>query len=81
MPQGLSAKARSLLSGVAVGIVVGILAAIAAITRPQFLERTEAIKSAVALGMPLNEIEEYLDWLDSVRNSNQTAKPRKPPRS
>ena len=46
-----------------------------------FLERTEAIKSALSLGMPLNEIEEYLDWLDSVRNSNQTAKPRKPPRS
>jgi hypothetical protein len=36
-----------------------------------FLERAEAIKSAIALGMPLVEIEEYLDWLDQVR-------PRKP---
>lgn len=32
-----------------------------------FLERTEAVRSALQLGMPLNEIEEYLDWLDSVR--------------
>jgi len=32
-----------------------------------FLERTEAIKVALNLGMPLNEIEEYLDWLDAVR--------------
>ncbi len=27
-------------------------------------ERTTAIKTALSLGMPLNEIEEYLDWLD-----------------
>jgi DNA-binding transcriptional MerR regulator len=32
-----------------------------------FLERTQAIEAALQLGMPLNEIEEYLDWLDSVR--------------
>lgn len=32
-----------------------------------FLERTEAIKSALSVGMPLNEIEEYLDWLDNYR--------------
>ena len=31
-----------------------------------FLERKEAIESAMKLGMPLNEIEEYLDWLDSI---------------
>ena len=31
-----------------------------------FLERTEAIKIALSLGMSLNEIEEYLDWLDLV---------------
>ena len=43
-----------------------------------FLERSEAIKSALSLGMPLNEIEEYLDWLETVRNQGQTAKPRKP---
>lgn len=32
-----------------------------------FLERTEAVKVALQLGMPLNEIQEYLDWLDSIR--------------
>ncbi len=32
-----------------------------------FLERTEAIKTAMSLGMPLSEIEDYLDWLDSMR--------------
>lgn len=32
-----------------------------------FLERTEAIRTALGLGMPLSEIESYLDWLDSVR--------------
>lgn len=32
-----------------------------------FLERTEAIRTALSLGMPLAEIEVYLDWLDSIR--------------
>jgi len=32
-----------------------------------FLERSEAVRTALSLGMPLNEIEEYLDWLDAVR--------------
>ncbi|MEN6457945.1 MAG: hypothetical protein ABFC63_03380 [Thermoguttaceae bacterium] len=32
-----------------------------------FLERTEAVRVALSLGMPLNEIEEYLDWLDATR--------------
>jgi len=32
-----------------------------------FLERTEAIRTALSLGMPLDEIEEYLDWLDATR--------------
>jgi hypothetical protein len=32
-----------------------------------FLERTEAVRTAFKLGMPLNEIEAYLDWLDSIR--------------
>jgi hypothetical protein len=32
-----------------------------------FLERTEAIRTAMSLGMPLEEIENYLDWLDSSR--------------
>lgn len=32
-----------------------------------FPERGEAIKSAMALGMPLKEIEDYLDWLDFMQ--------------
>jgi hypothetical protein len=32
-----------------------------------FLQRTEAIEAALRLGMPLVEIEEYLDWLDATR--------------
>lgn len=32
-----------------------------------FLERQEAIQSALYLGMQLHEIEQYLDWLDTVR--------------
>ncbi len=32
-----------------------------------FLERAEAIRTALSLGMPLAEIEQYLDWLDTVR--------------
>jgi hypothetical protein len=30
-------------------------------------ERSEAISKALYLGMPLNEIEEYLDWLEMLR--------------
>lgn len=30
------------------------------------LERTEAVRSAIYLGMPMHEIEEYLDWLENV---------------
>jgi hypothetical protein len=33
-----------------------------------FLERTEAIRTAMRLGMPLRAIEEYLDWLDLIRS-------------
>jgi hypothetical protein len=32
-----------------------------------FLERGEAVRAAMELGMPLNEIEHYLDWLDMMR--------------
>ncbi len=32
-----------------------------------FLERAEAIRTALSLGMPLQEIEDYLDWLDAAR--------------
>jgi len=46
-----------------------------------FLERTEAVKSAISLGMPLDEIERYLDWLDLVRGSQQQPRStdRRPP--
>src|SRR6478735_7249098 len=42
MSRGLSAKARSLVSGVGVGVIVGIIAAGFAIARPAVLERPEA---------------------------------------
>jgi hypothetical protein len=32
-----------------------------------FLERAEAVRVAISLGMPLDIIEEYLDWLDATR--------------
>lgn len=32
-----------------------------------FLEREEAIRTAISLGMPLHQIEEYLDWIDHHR--------------
>jgi DNA-binding transcriptional MerR regulator len=31
------------------------------------LQRAEAIRTAISLGMPLHEIEAYLDWLDTIR--------------
>ena len=34
-----------------------------------FLERTEAVRVAISLGMSLSDIEAYLDWLDSTRGS------------
>ncbi len=37
-----------------------------------FLDRTEAVETAMSLGMPLNEIEEYLDWLDQTRDLRQS---------
>ena len=36
-----------------------------------FLERTKAIEAALDLGMPLHEIEEYLDWLDMLRSRRE----------
>ena len=44
-----------------------------------FLERTEAIKSALGLGMPLSEIEEYLDWLDAMRAPHSPQSRKAPP--
>ena len=46
-----------------------------------FLERTEAIKSAMVLGMPLDEIEEYLDWVDLIRQKPKRPQPPEDPRS
>ena len=38
------------------------------------IERSEAIKTALGMGMPLNEIEEYLDWLALVRAQKYAAR-------
>lgn len=38
-------------------------------------EREDAVRHALFLGMPLNEIEAYLDWLDIARKIS----PRSPP--
>jgi DNA-binding transcriptional MerR regulator len=40
-----------------------------------FLERTRAVEAALSLGMPLHEIEQYLDWLDAVRPMNAPGPP------
>ena len=40
-----------------------------------FVERTEAVHAALALGMPLHAIEAYLDWLDSRRPGPPPAAP------
>jgi DNA-binding transcriptional MerR regulator len=41
------------------------------------IERTQAIAVALSLGMPLHEIEEYLDWLDATRPAPEDkVKPR-----
>lgn len=45
-----------------------------------FLERAEAVKAALDLGMPLSEIEEYLDWLEMVKGGlKKSNNSRKPP--
>ena len=36
-----------------------------------FLERSEAVKTALHLGMPLHEIEDYLDWIEMMHNKIQ----------
>ncbi len=43
-----------------------------------FLERTEAVKVAMSLGMTLREIEEYLDWLDASRPPRAEGRPGQP---
>lgn len=32
-----------------------------------FLRRSEAVETAMSLGMPLEEIADYLDWLDLMK--------------
>jgi len=34
-------------------------------------ERIEAVEGAQSLGMPLGEIEEYLDWIDGLELDDQ----------
>ena len=42
-----------------------------------FVDRTEAIETALYLGVPLRQIEEYLDWLDMIRSqADEQAKGR-----
>jgi len=36
------------------------------------LERQEAIERALELGMPIHEIEDYLDWLDRMRDGDMS---------
>jgi hypothetical protein len=42
-------------------------------------ERSEAIEKALYLGMPLNEIEEYLDWMAMVRREKKQPPKEAPP--
>jgi len=37
-----------------------------------FLERAEAVETALYLGMPLRDAEEYLDWLDMMDAQRDT---------
>jgi hypothetical protein len=38
------------------------------------VERAEMVRIGMSLGVPLHQIEAYLDWLDAVR---QTGKPKR----
>jgi len=45
-----------------------------------FLGRADAVRSAVDLGMPLKQIEEYLDWLEMAEGGGPKAdKHNEPP--
>ncbi|MBN2294087.1 MAG: hypothetical protein JXM70_16795 [Pirellulales bacterium] len=41
-----------------------------------FLERTEAIDVALSLGMTLDEIQDYLDWIDSLPENEKKSSDR-----
>lgn len=45
-----------------------------------FLERTEAIKVALSMGMPLQQIEEYLEWVDLINAGSKDDQPSEPER-
>ena len=40
-----------------------------------FADRTKAVETAVSLGMPLSEIEEYLDWLEMAKANEPSEAP------
>jgi hypothetical protein len=42
------------------------------------LERTEAIRTALSLGMPIREIEDYLDWVEYMRSTHANHPAEKP---
>ena len=44
-----------------------------------FVKRSEAVKTALCLGMPLREIEEYLDWLEMVDSPGEKSARQLPP--
>ncbi len=44
-------------------------------------DRVEAVRLAVRLGMPLDEIEEYLDWLELVRSRQPERRREEPSRN
>jgi uncharacterized protein Yka (UPF0111/DUF47 family) len=45
-----------------------------------FVDRTNAVETAMSMGMPLSEIEEYLDWLEMVQadQPSEAAPPEDP---
>ncbi len=42
------------------------------------LDRAKAVRVAMRLGMPLHEIEQYLDWLDLVREEQSNPQNGRP---
>jgi len=43
-----------------------------------FLDRAKAVETALSMGMPLSEIEGYLDWLDMVKPDQERGSPQSP---
>ena len=43
-----------------------------------FVQRSEAVELALSLGMPLREIEGYLDWLETTPASKKNLSPKGP---